>query len=970
MIRAIRSGLASVLAILLALAFAAPGSVLLAAENGGSVSVVRVSKDPNVTYQKAVLADARRLIAGTPFSASNPLLAHDYVRARALLEKVIALGGPLATDAATKLAELLLEGRGGPRDTTKGLRLLRNAADEGDADATYQLAQHLAKSLDADERASAELLFRKAIRLGQTKAYFDLAMLLGLETEEGKTAVESGRKQLLAEVVLKVDEVSAVITLGDLYRDGIFVPQDTGVAAKYYLQAAERGSIRSAERLAKIYRLSSSPAYNPTEALRWLQSSASAGSVEAAVALIKDGLFDHEIGVSPEDAETWLGHGREIGDARSQFLGAARDAIVAGNPDLAELTTAIADERLGARDLLSFGADIGASGQGPVSIQVAARVILHAGDLGAERSAFYFGRLVLRNIGSFAPETAQEAIEQLKAAVARDDIDATRLLAASYRTGAGVERDPAKARRLYQRLIERNSHTRVVLEAMVNLGELLTESAEQADIESGLAWYELASRRGSVEALLSLGQIYNAGIVTLRDPTAARIYLEKAAAQGSDSAKLALADLLVESGTGPDVERAVGLYAELAVRSEPGVLTRLVDLWHSGVAREAIRSVIEAAASRDQFAAKLALVEMAEEELAESDARSQIAALTQAARTSDNKMALAAFLNARGAEEDKAAAMEILEELIAIGDLHGAELQASFLLADPNPARQARGRGILQGLVEKNWPTARAVLADAYRKGVGGPAQPAEAEALYREALARNSGDRHSAVGLARMLRAGVNGQSNPKEAVDLLEEAAASGYVPALVELAKSKAYGIGTPVDQVGAERLFKKAVARGDAKAMRSLADFLVDARRGVLDSRRAASLYLAAARHNDPDAMLAIGRMYLGGMGVKGDSAEGVSWLERGVRAGNADAAYELYRFYQMQGDDQTAAVWLGKAAEMDHLGAQYRLGLHLKADGQSGEAEQYLRKAAFAGHELSQALLARDGDILSGGKAEE
>jgi hypothetical protein len=60
-------------------------------------------------------------------------------------------------------------------------------------------------------------------------------------------------------------------------------------------------------------------------------------------------------------------------------------------------------------------------------------------------------------------------------------------------------------------------------------------------------------------------------------------------------------------------------------------------------------------------------------------------------------------------------------------------------------------------------------------------------------------------------------------------------------------------------------------------------------GVYAPRRAAALYCTAAEAGNAEAAFALGRLYLGGRGVRRNAAMGVAWLRRAVQLGKKDAA---------------------------------------------------------------------------------
>jgi WD40 repeat protein len=115
----------------------------------------------------------------------------------------------------------------------------------------------------------------------------------------------------------------------------------------------------------------------------------------------------------------------------------------------------------------------------------------------------------------------------------------------------------------------------------------------------------------------------------------------------------------------------------------------------------------------------------------------------------------------------------------------------------------------------------------------------------------------------------------------------------------------------DVQGAIREFQVALSEGHRAARIDLADLLVDDALGVVDPRRAASLYEGAWRSGVPIAAFKLGQLYEKGaheadtaatVAFHGDLAKAWYWYEQGADAGEPNA---LARFAQR--DEQTAAA---------------------------------------------------------------
>jgi hypothetical protein len=140
--------------------------------------------------------------------------------------------------------------------------LLRRAADQGHADATYRLRQQY------PEGAERDALLLKAGELGSLEAQRDL---------------------------------------GALYATGDWTgPRDTVLAADWYRRAAERGHPDAQYNLGFMYLLGEGVQPNPNEGLPWLRRSADQGD-EQATRLLADLFRNGSYGISAdaEEADLW-----------------------------------------------------------------------------------------------------------------------------------------------------------------------------------------------------------------------------------------------------------------------------------------------------------------------------------------------------------------------------------------------------------------------------------------------------------------------------------------------------------------------------------------------------------------------------------------------------------------------------------------------------------------------------------------
>lgn len=169
----------------------------------------------------------------------------------------------------------------GPQKEMEMKELLRRAADQGHADATYRLRQQY------PEGAERDALLLKAGELGSLEARRDL---------------------------------------GALHATGDWTgPRDAVRAAECYRRAAERGHPDAQYNLGFMCLLGEGVEANPTEALRWLKLSADQGD-ECAIRLLADLYRNGQYGVSADAVEAQLWYERyrrtELYRLREQKWGA------------------------------------------------------------------------------------------------------------------------------------------------------------------------------------------------------------------------------------------------------------------------------------------------------------------------------------------------------------------------------------------------------------------------------------------------------------------------------------------------------------------------------------------------------------------------------------------------------------------------------------------------------------------------
>ena len=124
------------------------------------------------------------------------------------------------------------------------------------------------------------------------------------------------------------------------------------------------------------------------------------------------------------------------------------------------------------------------------------------------------------------------------------DAEAQYQLGLRYQGGVGVERNATRAQAWLQKAAEAD-HAK----AQYALALLLRQQANQADGAMALRWQEKAAQQGNREAQYGLGLMYANGQYVQTDAQRARFWFGEAADRGHLAAKLALANMQVQTDT-------------------------------------------------------------------------------------------------------------------------------------------------------------------------------------------------------------------------------------------------------------------------------------------------------------------------------------------------------------------------------------------------------------------------------------
>src|SRR5579862_3241724 len=426
------------------------------------------------------------------------------------------------TTACHYLGVLLLRGIGVPRDSKRGVDLLVRSWEAGHRISGAQLGTYYA-SEDADaapDYARAAEWYAKAGEAGDVASHFNLAFLhirglgVALDPDRGVallTKLADGGFRLAAEALFSQ------------YSPGGYLPPDQALAAHWLNRAVELGSTTAARQLAR--RQFEGDGADREAARRLLERAAESGDVQAQVELGRFLQFGAD-GEAPDmaAAQVWMERAALGGSAEAMaWLGDVHRQSLSptARPEVAEQYYRMAGQRGHVGAITMLAALRSAPEAGEAGLEEAARLWRLAADAGNANAKRRLGECLLHGIG--LPKDIAGGLALLEETAGAGDVAAQLALGAFHAEG----------------------------------------KAPQADVTKAPGWFRKAAEAGNAAGEYNLGVCHRLGLGLPKDDAEARRWYELAAAQDFPSARLALADMLVQRGDGSEDARAAELYAGL-----------------------------------------------------------------------------------------------------------------------------------------------------------------------------------------------------------------------------------------------------------------------------------------------------------------------------------------------------------------------------------------------------------------------
>ena len=445
------------------------------------------------------------------------------------------------THAQAGLGLLYLHGDGVERDAAMGIRLIRNSAEANNPLGMYYLGEaHRIGQGVVSDAAESETWLRRASARGHQLATLSLIKLLTApDRADSHTAGAALCRQAADQGIAEAQHL-----LAHLYFDGKGLPRSATQAVVWAQKAAQQRHAGALEFLAVMRLNGHGLDRDPAVAVELLQQAAELGSRAAHYRL--GSLAQQGLGM-PRSIATALLHLRaaaELGSAEAWLaLGQLHADASADDPSLS------ADAAPGC---LERAVELGS---GDAACHLASLYLRGVGvQQDRERGLAQLTELA-RDGSALAAWMLHQHYDDASVTTSTAESDAAHWLARAAHLGSppawlrvvqwwDAGRDPGLSRAELVAELKARAHDAHQTVAQYLLGSLLLDpSYDTADIEAGLHWLDRAAQAGDVNAQLRLGEYWERQTDSAEATAAAADWYQKAAAQGSLPAIVALARL-------------------------------------------------------------------------------------------------------------------------------------------------------------------------------------------------------------------------------------------------------------------------------------------------------------------------------------------------------------------------------------------------------------------------------------------
>lgn len=211
-----------------------------------------------------------------------------------------------------------------------------------------------------------------------------------------------------------------------------------------------------------------------------------------------------------------------------------------------------------------------------------------------------------------------------------------------------------------------------------------------------------------------------------------------------------------------------------------------------------------------------------------------------------------------------------------------------------------------------------------------------DAVKLYQKAA--EGGDAYAMWRLSRAYGEGLGVEFNQEKALEMLNKSSEKGCEEAIIDLGRAYIYGYhNLPVDTIKGVEMIKAVVANSKKPyVLVKYAYCLLDGRCFGKNDEKAFEILDSIQDKEDPNYLLAIGRIYLWGIkGVEANSEKASDFLEKAFQKGEGNAAANLGCMYLFginnEKDIEKGVEWLKKGVSIGDAECMYRLATVYGAD---------------------------------------
>lgn len=366
-----------------------------------------------------------------------------------------------------------------------------------------------------------------------------------------------------------------------------------------------------------------------------------------------------------------------------------------------------------------------------------------------------------------------------------------------FAAGRGVNRDPVRAKQLYEEAYGKSSSYKG--KAAFVLGRLLLDGGDgpsgtlEPDQERAHALLIEAFDGGETRAASSLGRVYEQGLGTVEDVDRAIDYYNEMASRDAMAARR-LAHLLAETGAS---ERRVAAAANKAV------------------------SQLELQAKNGKSRAWVQLADIfMRDQIMDPDPERAIGYLENVA-ADDNPAVLIRLATLYGQLGDTSQERAMLRKAADLGDMKAqTRLARLFLMPGTRDSNGPVGRYYAERAIAKGSEAAMVYLGKALIRGEVLEPDPDIGEVLLRRASDAGYASGSTALGVA-LIRDEIRPRF-PDEGLQLLEAAAEEGSTAAMSALGFAYHTGRGLPQNDASASLWLQRAADAGHPRAKRFLSE----------------------------------------------------------------------------------------------------------------------------------------------------